>query len=280
MTAKRQFVELALPPPLLAVAGTAVWLLAFAQSDLTPEAPLLLLCLPVVWWLGRPWVFTSRPAGGGGWLVAAGCAAAAGCVCASVTLLTLAWTLLLGAWLRRWLAPACFRSRARLLALASGAFPWLLVDGNWLGWMFRSTGVAAAVLLECFPGMHVKWEGAILSVKGASIPPDAAGVGLQSLQVLLCVGLFALFRTRGPSARLIGPLAFLVVLAWLANILRILAVALLVLTFGHDAVNGIGTDLGGLVALVLMFWVATLVFDRAGFLCRNDRPAKGLTSPR
>ena len=38
MSTRRQWMELALPLLLLAVGGTGIWMLAFAQSDLTPEA--------------------------------------------------------------------------------------------------------------------------------------------------------------------------------------------------------------------------------------------------
>ena len=279
MSTRRQWMELALPLLLLAVGGTGIWMLAFAQSDLTPEAPLLLFCLPVAWWLGRPWVFTAKPSRCAGWLLGGGAIAAAGGVLDSVSLLSLAWTMLLGAFLRRWLAPECFHSRMRLLALAAAAFPWLLVDGTALGWAFRLTGATAVSLLGNALGFNVKCEGTVLSIEGAPISVEAACAGLQSLQTLLCIGLIALFRARGASARLLPSLAILLILAWLANTLRILIVAFLVLTFGHDAASGIWHDLGGLLALALMFWIATWVFDHARCLSPGPRESADLPCP-
>ena len=217
----------------------------------------LLLAFPLAWSLGRPWRMndssrTVEGIGGAG-LVGFLLAGLAGVAWDSIALLAGAWAFLFA----RWVAPlsSVVRDRAEALQLASVAamgFPWVVQDFGFLGWWFRLSGAAVVESLFGAIGFAVEREGTSLLVETVPIEVEAACSGLNSLQVLLLAGSFVNFLYHRGEKIFWGNLLLLVVLAWVANTLRICLLSGAALTWGSDFARGSFHETSGLMVVGVM----------------------------
>jgi exosortase/archaeosortase family protein len=147
--------------------------------------------------------------------------------------------------------------RARAVALALLAVPWIATDAAALGWVFRLTGAWAAGGFFDLAGLHVVREGTMLLVEDQPLAVDAACAGLDTLQATLVAG-FWLAETLRTGRRWAFAALALPLLAWLANALRIVLLGSVALTAGTEAATGWFHTWGGLVVVVLVFLLAGL----------------------
>ena len=169
------------------------------------------------------------------------------------TLLALAWTLFLWLWLRERAPKEELPSLRRLLVLAFLAFPWLTEDLPSLGWWFRLTAAGTAAFIFHLAGFNVIHEGTGLTVQGLPVEVTAACSGLTALQAMLVAGTVLAYSQLGDRRWYWGAVAFLPLVAWGANTLRVMTLSSVALTFGIEAAKGWFHEWGGWFVLVAMF---------------------------
>ncbi|MGB0744281.1 MAG: archaeosortase/exosortase family protein [Opitutales bacterium] len=171
-----------------------------------------------------------------------------GVVANSMALMAMGWSglavfhLLPGSCIPRW----------RLWLLSAGAFPWVLLDLQVLGWWFRLSGAALTGLVFDWLGASVTVRGTLLEIDGLAISVEAACGGLQLLQVLMSGGI-ALTILRFPKARGFWLMVFLLpVLGWLSNTVRIMIISWAGILLGPEFAAGVFHTGGALLVLVTM----------------------------
>lgn len=241
------------PSGLLLALFPLIWCLDLRWWRLSPDVILVAGVLPLAWYWAH-----NNPAPGLAHkpsalaTIRAGVFCALGIVMQSMTVMAFSWS-----WLAvHYLLPSTSISRMRLWVLCAGAFPWVLIEAEWIGWWFRLSGASLTGWLFHFGGMEVWVRGTQLEIEGLPISIEAACGGLQLLQVLISAGV-ALTLIRFPRERSFWwMLALLPLLAWVANTLRILVITAWGVAFGAQAAAGAFHTWGALlvlVALLLLF---------------------------
>jgi exosortase/archaeosortase family protein len=155
--------------------------------------------------------------------------------------------------------------RTRLhLPLVFVAFPWLALEGQALGWWLRLSGAWATEHVLSCNGISIERVGTSLQLPGVTVGVDAPCAGLNVLQAALVGGL-AVLLWDGRFSRL-GQLplvlATLVGLAWLANVLRLVMICGIALTYGAEVARGPLHEQSGLVVLVGVLTLLTYTGKR------------------
>lgn len=222
----------------------------------------ILIGLPLFYWMGRPWQLTrplhtlpTLPL-----LVFAGLFLL-GIALNSTLLLTVAWTYALWSWLRLRTDPEGHSRLLKLMVLPFMSFPWITLDAQAVGWWFRLSGAKATGALYSLLGLDVKVEGTNLLINGLPISVEAACSGLNTLQSMLIAGSLLAFLYLGDTSRYWINLLLLVVIAWIANTLRIVMISALALTAGPEVALGIFHTIGGWVVVLLMFLLSWGLFS-------------------
>lgn len=237
------------PPlaPLLLVAIFAlIWCLDLRWWRLSPDVLCVTLLLPLAWYLAsrHPAGEPSKPRLSS--LAALGLVA--GIVFQQITLIAFSW-----AWLAvGFVFPATTLPAGRLWLLAAGAFPWMLVDGQEIGWWFRLSGSAVTARIFEAAGCEVVARGTFLEVNGLPISVEAACGGLRLLQVLLSGGVALSFLRFHRAKGFWWMVALLPALAWFANTLRIVVITAWGLRFGADSAAGAFHTWGAMVVVIAM----------------------------
>jgi exosortase/archaeosortase family protein len=213
-----------------------IWLLDLSWWALSPDVVLVAALIPLAWiWAERnpdP-VDAAGPSAMGTLVAVALCAL--GIFMQSMTMMAFTWS-----WLAVvYLLPPTSISRSRLWVLCAGAFPWVLIDAELVGWWFRLSGADLTGWLFYIAGMEVVARGTQLEIEGLPISIEAACGGLQMLQVLMSAGV-ALTLIRFPRERGFWfMLGLLPVLAWISNTFRIIVISAWGVAFGADAAAGL-----------------------------------------
>jgi exosortase/archaeosortase family protein len=254
----------------LALLALHLWLRDRAWASDPSDALVLLAGFPLFAWLGRPWVRRAAPAPAPRGPLALGAALyLVGAAVDSPLALATGWTALFWAWLASRYEGEPLAHARRLLVLPWLAFPWLLLGGARVGWVFRLTAAWVAAHAFAWAGFPVSREGTCLVAAGVPIAVDAACAGLNVLQAMgIAGGATAAVMLRGRRGYL-GALALLPVLAWLANTLRVLILGGAALAAGPEFASGLFHRWGGLSVLVLMFVSSVVAFA----LLRRALPA-------
>lgn len=205
--------------------------------------------LPFAFHFGRPWKHQSiafKP--GMRWLTALGTVCiSCGWLLGSLTLLSFSWTLLAMLWAHHSFRRQTRRGRLGWLLLLS--FPWLVTDWQSIGLFFRMTSAAAAEVMFGVLQMPVTREGTSLSVMGVPIEIEAACAGWNLLQLTLLAGIaFGTHEIRS-NGRFNLFLCILPAIAWTANLLRILLLSGIALSFDTHLAEGTIHGLTGLAVL-------------------------------
>jgi len=238
----------------LAALAVFIWLRDTRWLDSAADCLPILAALPLFIWLGGPWEFDNRPASlNHSLLLGAGVAFALGIAANLTFLLALAWTALLWSWLGRRLPPARAAELRYLLPLPFLAMPWIVLDGEVIGWWFRLSGAAVTAGLFQLLGFRVEHAGTFLNVNGIPISVEAACAGLNTLQSMFIAGVALAFVVLRSRRHFWLNVALLAPLAWLANTLRIILLSAAALTFSSDFVSGTFHPLSGWLVIVLMF---------------------------
>lgn len=243
--------------------GFGLWTrhpLGEAAGDLLPA----LAAFPLYVWLTSPWRW--RPTEGPvPWRALSGGLAGLvlGAAVDHTLVLAVGWVLCWRAWLSGELTPGAPAISWKPMVLLVCGFPWLGLEGQALGWWFRYSGAWAAGGLFELVGLSVEREGTFLTVQGLPLAVDAACSGLHALQAMLVAGTVLALMVL-PGARFWWGIALLPVLAWTANLWRIMTLGVAGLTFGPEAATGWFHEWGGWGVLMVMFILCSLVFKFMG----------------
>ena len=249
---------------LLVLFAAFIWLRDPAWMAAPDEALPVLVSIPLLFWLGRPWRLQSnrrRPPTG--WGAVAVVLAAAGIGLDLTVLLALGWASLLWSALAARLPAEDLRRKVRLLPLAVLAFPWIMLDAEVLGWWFRLSGAWATSGLFALVGFDVVREGTRLLVQGLPVSVEAACSGLGALQAMLIAGTLVAYFQIGDREHYWWHLPMLVVVAWLANTLRIVVICMVALSVGPQLAYGSFHFFGGWVVLCVVFCLCWILFSVA-----------------
>lgn len=259
----------------LALLDAYIWLQDLSWTSDSADALPILLALPTFIWLGKPWNLHPQtmpiPTTG---LVLTVTSFVVGIITGWALMLSLGWTILLWTWLSTKLDPEGRQHVKKLLILPLMSFPWLLLDGDTVGWWFRLSGSWVSGQFFSLTGFHALQEGTSLLVQGIPVDVSAACSGINALQSMLIAGsaLAYIFVGHHPVYWLNLPL--LIVISWVANTLRIIVIALAALTVSPEFAAGLFHDWGGLGVLVLMFLLCWAFFSMEKSLLQKQKPAR------
>ncbi len=233
----------------LALTAGAVWARDLAWMRAPADTLPLALGLPLAYFLGRPWhphtgiLPGHKPAlltlGILGWI--------GGWILGSLTLLAFSWSFLALLWGHRWFTREPGRGRLAWLLVLS--FPWLVSEWQAIGWAFRLSSAAVAEQVFGLLQMPTQREGTHLAIMGVPIEIEASCAGWNLLQLTLLTGVaVGAYGVRSPR-RFALLLGLLPAIAWLANLLRILMLAGIALSFDTQVAGGTIHGLTGLAVL-------------------------------
>jgi len=241
---------------LLMLAG--IWFSDTSWIGLAPDVLIVILLLSFAWWIALKYPSEINYAKHTLPVLFLLCV---GLVFNSMTLMAFSW-----GWLAvNYVLPRTSISRKKLLFVCAGAFPWVLLDFQTIGWWFRLSGAFLTGQLFSFLGYDVAVEGTQLSIGGFPMSVEAACGGLQLLQVLMSGGI-ALNLICYPKSRLFWPmLLILPLLAWISNTVRIVVISAWGLAFGSEAAAGIFHTWGAMVvllAMVLLYLITAKILNQ------------------
>jgi len=234
---------------LLVMAAAAIWARDLAWLGAPGDTLPLALGLPLAYFLGRPWQLHRGEIPANNPLLATlGVAGyVGGWILGSLTLLAFSWSFLVLLWGHHWFVRE--PGRGRLIGLLLLSFPWLVIEWQSLGWVFRLSSASVAEQLFGLLQLPAQRDGTHLDVLGVPIEIEASCAGWNLLQLTLltgvAVGAFEI-RCWRSYAMLLG---LLPAIAWLANLLRILLLAGIALSFGTQVAAGVIHGFTGLVVL-------------------------------
>lgn len=246
----------------LVVLALFIWLRDTTWISSTDDTIPILVALPLFFWFGRPWKLTNNPPPVS-WVqvLLITLTFLVGIVSNLTIILATAWTLLLWTWLSPRLDTHYRDSVKKLLILPFLAFPWMTLDAVNLGWWFRLSGAWTTSQIYLMAGLDVTREGTQLLVNHLSLSIDSACAGLNTLQSMLIIGSSVAFLILGNSSRYWWNLPLLFVMAWLANLLRILTLSTAALVISPDFAMGPFHTWGGWFVLIIMFLLCWLIFS-------------------
>jgi len=253
----------------LVVLAAFIWLRNRSWLDSSENSLPILAGLPVFIWLGSPWKWRSEPAelplsGVIGFLL--------GIILEMTLLLTLAWTVVLWCWLSRRIVSTSLDNLRKLMVLPLFSFPWILLDFERIGWWFRLSGAWFVEKVFLLLQFDVTRQGTDVVVQGLPMSVEAACSGINALQSMLIAGTVLAFIFLGRSTRYWWNLPVLVVMAWMANTLRILVITVAALAVSPAFAMGTFHNWSGWLVLCLMFCLCWLVF-------MLQAPKRGSSSP-
>lgn len=216
--------------------------------------------IPLAIWLGAPWYSwpaSHQPRWPSAWLALAVLALVVGWILPSVTLLSAAWTALAGYWIVRWRKPGVDLLGLLLVLLFS--FPWLVMEWPQIGWWFRLSSAASTEGFFHLLQIPVLRRGTELLALGETIRIEPACAGWNLLQLTLLAGIVIGLHELRQRRRFFWFLAFLPILAWFANFLRIAALSALCLSFGVATAEGIWHGLTGMLVIASVIGMAKML---------------------
>jgi len=174
--------------------------------------------------------------------------------------LALGWTALLWSWISVRIVPDERQRINKLLILPFMAFPWLVLDAQTIGWWFRLSGSWAAGKFFSLAGFNALQEGTRLLVQGLPVDVSASCSGLNALQSMLIAGSALAYILLGHNLVYWFNLPLLIVVSWIANTLRIIAIALAALAVSPKFAAGLFHEWGGWLVLIVMFFLCWALF--------------------
>lgn len=245
----------------LAALAAFIWCRDLSWVSKADDTLPILVALPLFIWLGKPWnlreveepLLQSR-------LVAGVLAILTGIMTDVTFLLAAGWVLMFSAWLEaRIVKEDLFRIR-RLLIFPLLAFPWVVLDGKLIGWWFRLSGAAVSAQVFEMMGREAEAMGTSIVIDGLNVEVEEACAGIGALQSMLIAGSMAAYSILGNSPRYWWNVLFLVPLAWMANVARILGLSTVALVFSPKYAEGLYHTWGGAFILCLMFSICLVMF--------------------
>lgn len=240
-----------------------IWLRNTAWISSAEDTLPILCAVPLFFWLGSPWKFKNSPLPISLEMLVCSAILFAGGILGDFTLaLAASWSLLFFNLLSRWTLEPSKLEVSKLLVLPMMAFPWIALDANTIGWWFRiSSAWITALFFSMFSGEVVQ-EGTSVVVDGLPLSVEAACSGLNTLQSLLIAGTCAAYIFLKDSPRFWWNLPLLIVMAWAANTIRIIALAASAIYISPEFALGAFHTWGGWAILIFMFALCTYIFSR------------------
>ncbi|GAB4235224.1 MAG: hypothetical protein Tsb0021_14700 [Chlamydiales bacterium] len=238
-----------------------IWLRNLIWVSSADDTLPVLIAIPIFIWLGSPWKFKdSLPHFATTSVIIAIVIFLTGIALNYTVLLAISWTLLLWTWLSPRLEHDSLHRVQKLLVLPLLAFPWITLDAEVIGWWFRLTGAWATGVFFSLIGIDVAQQGTDLVVEGIPMSVAAACSGINTLQSMLIAGTISAYLILGNT--LIYWLAFpqLILLAWIANTLRIIVLASAALLWGPAFSMGLFHTWGGWFIIIGMFLLSWFLF--------------------
>jgi exosortase len=242
----------------LAAGAVYIWLHDLTWWDSQPLILLLILVPLIPVCLCRPWRLRSAPLPLSRrhqlLLAAAALSWLAGLGTGFVFPFALSWTAIYYIAMYQNLTSARANDVLKLLPFALLAFPWIVLDGDGIGWYFRLSGAIVNEHVLAAIGLDVERQGVSLIVSGLAINVLAECDGIDTLQAMLMAGGvlgFLILGNRDSQYWYIWPM--IIIFAWLANTLRILLISIVGLLYGADFAMGTFHDWGGTITVSLMF---------------------------
>ncbi|MFA5205085.1 MAG: archaeosortase/exosortase family protein [Lentisphaeria bacterium] len=264
-------------PAFLAMLAAFIWLRDLVWLNDPANTLPVLVGLPLMAWLGAPWELRRAPALvlAPRWALAGLGLFVIGTLTSLCVVLTAAWCCLLWSWLAPRLDAKRRPAAAKLMVLPFLSFPWIVLEGETVGFWFRLTGTQVTGWLYQGLGLNVTAIGTQLRIDGLPVDVGAACAGLNTLQAMLMAGAALAFLWLGNTRRYWWNLLLLLLLAWLANTLRVAFVCALGLSFGVELASGLIHTYGGWLVLMIMFLVCV-----AAFRWQRPETAPAAAAPR
>lgn len=249
---------------LLVLLAIFIWLRDTAWMTSSDDTLPVLVALPLFVWMGMPWRFIEdKPFSLSPWKIAFTVVLfLVGILFNSTLTLAFAWTYLLWIWLEERTEVGSHKMIFRLLVLPFISFPWITLDADRIGWLFRLTGAATTAAFYHLLGFDVDQEGTNIVINKLPISVEAACSGLNTLQSMLIAGTIVNYVILGETNRYWWNFLLIIAIAWVANTLRIIALSAAALLWGSEFALGPFHTWGGWAILLVMFllcwWLLSL----------------------
>ncbi|WP_372364696.1 exosortase-associated EpsI family protein [Candidatus Uabimicrobium sp. HlEnr_7] len=145
------------------------------------------------------------------------------------------------------------QGKHHLIVFLFFAFPWIALDAEKIGWIFRISGATFAYKFFTLIGFPAEQQGTSLIVSGVFLSVDSACAGISTLQAILILGFAILHMRLQEKLNVPLNLFLLTLLAWWANTLRIVLIGFAALVVGEEFALGLFHTWGSLILLTFMF---------------------------
>lgn len=246
---------------ILSAFAVMIWLRDTNWMSSADDTLPILAAIPIFVWIGSPWNLREKnlPLEKKG-LIAFAIFFILGILINLTLFLAISWVALLWTWLNSAAYPEPTRQMNKLLVLPLMAFPWISLDFDKIGWWFRLSGTWVTANLFSALGFNVTQEGTNLAIDHLTLNVEVACAGLNTLQSMLIAGVVVAYILLSKSSRFWWNLPVLLVVAWVANTVRIIVITFAALFISPDFATGSFHQVGGWFILILMFLLCWTIF--------------------
>lgn len=254
---------------ILLVLAIFIWTRDISWIDSIEDTLPIVMSLPLFLWLAQPLPFNKDlilPSFTGLFISTVGFIT--GIIIDSCFVLAVFWTMIM--WFL--FSPRLDKDKRpavkRLLILPLLAFPWLFIEGDFIGWWFRLSSAWVSAHIFSFMGFDVLHEGTHIIVQGLPVGIGNACSGLNTLQSMLIAGSALAYIYLGDRVVYWLDLILIIALAWTANTIRIIIICISALTISPKFALGMFHTWGGWIVLFLMICLSWMLFasQRAYYL--------------
>lgn len=236
--------------------GFFIWLSDLSWWQYAEDTLPILAAFPLFYYFGEPWKFEEDKPLKTAWVYAAILFFLVGVIFNLKLLLAFSWVFFFKAIP---ITQPSVSDLNKLLAIPLFGFPWVSFDANGIGWFFRLSGANVVASLFSGFGFDVVQEGTHLIVNQVPISVEAACSGLNTLQSMMIAGLALAYLYLKDSTLYWLNVPLLLILAWIANTLRILLISLTAIYISPQFALGAFHLWGGAIVILIMFLIAYLV---------------------
>jgi exosortase len=249
----------------LLILAVFIWMRDLSWSIESDNTLPILVSIPIFIWLGWPWKWAEgkewKPEEVSKTILFGAFLFLLGTALDLTILLTMGWVLLLYAWLVEKSDPQEIPKIRKLMVFPLLAFPWIAMDMNALGWLFRYSAAYITGFLFTLFGADVIHEGTNVNINGLPISVEAACSGLNTLQSMLIAGSVVAYIFFENSSRYWWAFPQLFLCAWIANTLRVIVISITAIAFGVPFAMGAFHYVGGWMVIMIMFIFCWLLFS-------------------
>ncbi len=244
------------------VFGIFIWLRDLSWIPYSQDTLPILVSFPLFYYLGKPWIFTKdSPYFFPSKLYVPATFFLLGIILNVSFFLVISWVILLLKWLKVNVKSPSLPYIKRLQILLILGFPWITSDLPSLGWWFRLSAAKTTALLFTIFGNDVVQDGTNLLINHVPISVEAACSGMNTLQAMLIAGSALALIKLGTTPYYWWNITLLIVIAWLANTLRVLITCLIALFISIDFAVGTFHIFSGWLILCSMFFICWITFS-------------------